>query len=302
MTAADDQTSQGGDDRSSVSIRSLGVVGAGTMGSGIAQVAATAGIEVVLVDQADAWLDRGLNTIADNLDGQVHKDRMTGEQRDAVLTRITGSTAMDDVAGCDLVIEAVNESFATKASVFTAIAEVVSPDAIVVSNTSSISITALAGTVPNPERVAGMHFFNPVQALKLVEVIRGIQTSDATLARVHDLAITMGKTAIDVTDSPGFVANRLLIPMLNEAVFCLTEGVAEAAAIDDAMKLGAAHPIGPLALADLIGLDVCLDIMETLHNDFGDDKYRPAPLLRQMVSAGRLGRKTGAGFHEYGEK
>lgn len=288
------------DERSHTSIQSLGVIGAGTMGSGIAQIAAAAGVEIVLVDQADAWLDRGLQTIADNLDGQVRKERLTDEQRDAVLTRITGSTAMDDIAGCDFVIEAVNESFATKASVFSAISDVVGPDAIIVSNTSSISITALAGTVPNGDRVAGMHFFNPVQVLKLVEVIRGIQTSDSTLERVHELATTMGKTAIDVTDSPGFVVNRLLIPMINEAVFCLAEGVADAAAIDDVMKLGAAHPIGPLALADLIGLDVCLDIMETLHNDFGDDKYRPAPLLRQMVAAGRLGKKSGVGFHDHG--
>ncbi len=287
------------DERSPESIQLLGVIGAGTMGSGIAQVAATAGIEVMLVDQADAWLDRGLVAIADHLDGQVRKERITEEQREAILVRISGSTSMDHVVDCDLVIEAVNESFATKASVFSAISDVVSPDAIIVSNTSSISITALAGTVPNPERVAGMHFFNPVQVLKLVEVIRGLQTSDNTLARVHSLARIMGKTAIDVADSPGFVANRLLIPMINEAVFCLAEGVADAAAIDDVMKLGAAHPIGPLALADLIGLDVCLDIMETLHNDFGDDKYRPAPLLRQMVSAGRLGKKAGTGFHDY---
>jgi len=297
MTNDDTASDTGG---SVDSIRTLGVIGAGTMGSGIAQIAATASIDVILVDQADAWLDRGLEGIADNLDGQVRKERLTDDQRDAVLTRITGSTVMDDISGCDLVIEAVNESFATKASVFSAISDVVSPDTIIVSNTSSISITALAGTVPNPGRVAGMHFFNPVQVLKLVEVIRGLQTSTVTLDRVHTLATTMGKTPVDVTDSPGFIANRLLIPMINEAVFCLAEGVADAPAIDDVMKLGAAHPIGPLALADLIGLDVCLDIMETLHNDFGDDKYRPAPLLRQMVAAGKLGRKSGAGFHDYG--
>jgi len=290
------------DDGSERAIQSLGVIGAGTMGSGITQVAATAGIEVMLVDQADAWLDRGLKAITDDLDRSVQKERMMDQQRDAILSRITGSTDMADIGGCDLVIEAVNESFATKAAVFSAIADVALPDAIIVSNTSSISITALAATVPNPERVAGMHFFNPVQVLKLVEVIRGIQTSDATRRRVHALAKVMGKTAIDVMDSPGFIANRLLIPMINEAVFCLAEGVADAGAIDDVMKLGAAHAIGPLALADLIGLDICLNIMETLHSDFGDDKYRPAPLLRQMVSAGRLGRKSGAGFHDYGEQ
>lgn len=297
-----DDDNSGNDERIPSTFQSIGVIGAGTMGSGIAQIAAAAGIEVILVDQADAWLDRGLETIAGNLDEQVRKERLTEDQRDAVLTRITGSTVMDDIAGCDLVIEAVNESFATKASVFSAIADALGPDAIMVSNTSSISITALAGTVPNPERVAGMHFFNPVQVLKLVEVIQGLQTSTGTLERVHNLATIIGKTSIDVTDSPGFVANRLLIPMINEAVFCLAEGVADADAIDDVMRLGAAHPIGPLALADLIGLDVCLDIMETLHNDFGDDKYRPAPLLRQMVAAGNLGKKSGTGFHDYGAK
>lgn len=299
---AEHRNGVGEDDESDGAVQSLGVIGAGTMGSGIAQVAAMAGIEVMLVDQADTWLDRGLKAIADDLDRSVQKERMTDQQRDAILSRITGSTAMADIAGCDLVIEAVNESFTTKASVFSAVADVVLPDAIIVSNTSSISITALAGTVPNPERVAGMHFFNPVQVLKLVEVIRGIETSDTTRERIRALATAMGKTAIDVTDSPGFVANRLLIPMINEAVFCLAEGVADAGAIDDVMKLGAAHPVGPLALADLIGLDICLNIMETLHHDFGDDKYRPAPLLRQMVLAGRLGRKSGAGFHQYGEQ
>lgn len=284
------------------SVRTLGVIGAGTMGSGIAQIAAAAGIEVVLVDQADAWLDRGLQAIAGNLDGQVRKERLAEDERDAVLARITGSTAVDAIFDCEFVIEAVNESFAAKASVFSAICDVVGPHVVIVSNTSSISITALAATVPNGDRVAGMHFFNPVHVLKLVEVIGGVQTSDSTLEQVRVLANTIGKTAIDVTDTPGFVANRLLIPMINEAVFCLAEGVASERAIDDVMQLGAAHPIGPLALADLIGLDVCLDIMETLHREFGDDKYRPAPLLRRMVAAGRLGRKAGAGFHDYGSE
>jgi 3-hydroxybutyryl-CoA dehydrogenase len=197
------------------------------------------------------------------------------------------------------VIEAVTESFATKAEVFGEVADITSPGTILASNTSSISISAIAATVPDPERVAGMHFFNPVPVLSLVEAVRGLQTSDDTLATITDVAKQMGKTPIEVKDAPGFVANRLVMPMINEAVFCLDEGVATAESIDAVMKLGMAHPMGPLALADLIGLDVCLSIMDVLHDDFGDDKYRPAPLLRRMVAAGRLGRKSGRGFHTY---
>jgi 3-hydroxybutyryl-CoA dehydrogenase len=282
-------------------ISRIGIVGAGTMGSGIAQIAAQSGFDVVLIDQSESWLDRGLATISGNLDRLVSKEQMTGVRRNAILTRIEGSIRIDHVSLCDLVIEAVNESLPTKTEVFASVSDIVDPDVILVSNTSSISITALAGSVPNPGRVAGMHFFNPVPVMKLVEVISGLQTSDKTIASVTELAEQFGKTPVSVADAPGFVANRILLPMINEAVFCLAEGVASASDIDTVMKLGAAHPMGPLALADLIGLDVCLSILEVLHREFGDDKYRPAPMLRQMVSAGRLGRKSGIGFHDYGD-
>lgn len=286
-------------ERESSWIRRVGVVGAGTMGSGIGQVIADAGLDVVLIDQSESWLDRGLATIAGNLDRLVAKERLTDERRDAILMRIDGSTDLGYLSPCDLVIEAVNESLPTKTEVFASVSEIVLPDTILVSNTSSISITALAGSVPNPERVAGMHFFNPVPVMKLIEVIRGLQTSEETIGIVTELAERVGKTPVIVADAPGFVANRILLPMINEAVFCLSEGIASASDIDTVMKLGASHPMGPLALADLIGLDVCLSILEVLHREFGDDKYRPAPMWRQLVSAGRLGRKSGIGFHEY---
>jgi 3-hydroxybutyryl-CoA dehydrogenase len=282
-------------------IARIGVIGAGTMGAGIAQVAATAGLDVMLVDVADEWVDRGLATIARGLDSAVDRGRVTSDERDDILSRIEGSTRTEHVSDCDLVIEVVTESLAVKQSVLRDVVDVVSPDTIIASNTSSISITALAASVSHPERVIGMHFFNPVPVLKLVEVIRGLQTSDETVARVRDLAVRLGKTPIDVADSPGFVVNRLLIPMINEAIFGLAEGLASAEDIDASMQLGAAHPMGPLALADLIGLDVCLHIMDVLHREFGDDKYRPAPLLRKMVAAGQLGRKSGRGFHVYPE-
>lgn len=294
-----DSGGQGDRDGAAARIGTIGVVGAGTMGGGIAQIAARGGLNVVLIDQSESWLDRGLAAITADLDRLVAKERMTAERRDAILSRIEGSTTFDHLSSCDLVIEAVNESLPTKTEVFASVSEIVEPNVILVSNTSSISITALAGSVPNPERVAGMHFFNPVPVMKLVEVIRGLQTSDETVATVTDLAERIGKTPVPVADAPGFVANRILLPMINEAVFCLAEGVASAEDIDTVMRLGASHPMGPLALADLIGLDVCLGILEVLHAEFGD-KYRPAPMLRQMVAAGRLGRKSGAGFHDYG--
>ena len=280
-------------------ISTIGVVGAGTMGSGIAQVAAQAGFDVVLIEQAEEWLDRGLATIASGYDRLVSKDRLTAEDRDAALSRIEGATSVGYLSNCELVIEAVNESFATKADVLGQVAEVTEPDTILASNTSSISISALAAMVANPGRVVGMHFFNPVPVLTLVELVRGLDTSDETVAIAHRVAERMGKMPLEVQDSPGFISNRVLMPMINEAVFCFQEGIASAEAIDGIMTLGMAHPMGPLALADLIGLDVCLNIMDVLHQDFADSKYRPAPLLRRMVAAGRLGRKSGRGFYAY---
>jgi len=280
-------------------IARVGVVGAGTMGAGIAQVMAAAGLAVTLVDQAEDFVAKGIATITSGLDRQVAKGRLDAGERDAILGRIGTSTNTADLAGADLAIEVVPERFEIKRDVLRGIAQAVGAGAIIASNTSSISITALAALVERPERVIGMHFFNPVPVLALVEVIRGLQTSDETVAQTMALATRIGKTPVEVADAPGFVANRLLLPMINEAVFALAEGVASAGDIDTVMKLGAAHPMGPLALADLIGLDVCLGIMEVLQAQFGDDKYRPAPLLRQMVAAGRLGRKSGRGFHDY---
>ena len=280
----------------------IGVVGAGTMGAGIAGVAAAGGYDVILVDKAEDFLDRGLARITRYLDRLVEGGRLTPENRDTILSRIEGTTKLEHLAGCDLVIEAVPEDHDTKVEVFRKIAEVVADDAIIASNTSSLSITDLGHCIDHPERVVGMHFFNPVPRMKLVEVVAGRQTSEETVAFVVATAMQMGKTPVEVADAPGFVANRLLIPMINEAVFCLTEGIATAEDIDTIMKLGAGHPMGPLELADLIGLDVVLNIMEVLHREFGDDKYRPAPRLRQMVAAGQLGRKTGEGFYTYPEE
>jgi 3-hydroxybutyryl-CoA dehydrogenase len=283
-------------------MKTIGIVGAGTMGAGIAQVAATVGLDVILIDQADSWVQRGLDILTANLDRQVEKGRLTDADRDATLSRIEGSTDYERLDQAELVVEAVNEQFEIKRDVLKQVAAVVEDNTIIASNTSSISITAMAGLVPGPERVVGMHFFNPVPVLKLVEVIRGLQTSDETVVATIALAEKMGKTPVELRDAPGFVANRLLIPMINEAVFTLADGVATAEAIDQVMQLGAAHPMGPLALADMIGLDVCLGIMEVLHKDIGDDKYRPAPLLRNMVAAGQLGRKSGQGFFRYDTK
>lgn len=277
----------------------IGVVGAGTMGCGIAQVASQSGYNVVLVDMSDKMLDSARTRITRELDRLVEKERLSSTNRDEILSRIEGTTDIGLVSNCELVIEAVTEAREVKTDVFKKIAEAVDNDTIIASNTSSLSITELSHCVSHPERVVGMHFFNPVTRLKLVEVVPGRLTSDETVAVAVATAMQMGKTPVEVGDSPGFVANRLMIPMINEAVFTLNEGVASADDIDAVMQLGASHPMGPLALADLIGLDVCLSIMEALHHAFGDDKYRPAPLLRQMVSGGQLGRKSGSGFYSY---
>ncbi|HLT47189.1 MAG TPA: 3-hydroxybutyryl-CoA dehydrogenase [Rubricoccaceae bacterium] len=280
----------------------VSVIGAGTMGNGIAHVFAQHGHEVTLVDVDEARLDGALATIARNLDRQVKKELLTEEEREATLARITGGTDLaTGVAEADLVVEAATENPKVKAEIFRRMDEAAPRGAILASNTSSISITEIAAATTRPAQVVGMHFFNPVPVMKLVEVVRGLATSDETFAAVRDLAEALGKTPVEVNDYPGFVSNRVLMPMINEAVYCVMEGVAEPEAIDTVMRLGMAHPMGPLTLADFIGLDVCLSIMEVLHRELGDSKYRPCPLLRKMVAAGRLGRKSGQGFYEYGQ-
>ncbi|HEX2643037.1 MAG TPA: 3-hydroxybutyryl-CoA dehydrogenase [Thermoanaerobaculia bacterium] len=281
-------------------IQTIGVVGAGTMGHGIAQVAAASGYDVVLVDAAPAALERGVGAIGKSLAKLVEKGKLSAEDRDGALARLRPEGQLDALAAADLVVEAVVERLEVKQSVLGELDRICKPEAILSSNTSSISITKLAGATKRPEKIIGMHFMNPVPLMQLIEVIRGLATSQATYDAVEAASRRMGKTPVEVHDAPGFVSNRVLMPMINEAIFCLYEGVGKPEAIDAVMKMGMNHPMGPLALADLIGLDVCLDILRVLHQGFGDPKYRPCPLLIKMVDAGHLGRKSGRGFYEYG--
>jgi 3-hydroxybutyryl-CoA dehydrogenase len=280
-------------------IAKVGVIGAGTMGHGIAQACAVSGIGVVLVDVAEAAMLRGLSAVATSLDRLVKKDKLAAAAKDAALKRIHGTTDYAALKECDLVIEAATENEALKLEILRKVDSVAKPAALIATNTSSISITKLAAATGRPAQFLGMHFFNPVPLMALVELVRGLQTADATVAAVEIFSKQLGKTPIVVKNSPGFVVNRLLCPMINEAVFVLQEGLASAEEIDNGMKLGCNHPIGPLALADMVGLDVMLAVMEVFTRDFNDPKYRPAPLLREMVAAGYLGRKSGRGFHHY---
>jgi 3-hydroxybutyryl-CoA dehydrogenase len=279
----------------------VSVIGAGTMGNGIAHVFAQHDHEVALLDVDRGRLDAALQTIGANLGRQVKKELLTEEEKEKTLARITGGTDLAEGVGeADLVVEAATENPVVKAQLFREVDDHAPDGAILATNTSSISITQIAAETGRPAQVIGMHFFNPVPVMKLVEVVRGLETSDATFETIRDLAERLGKTPVEVNDYPGFVSNRILMPMINEAVYCVMEGVAEPEAVDTVMRLGMAHPMGPLTLADFIGLDVCLAIMEVLHRELGDAKYRPCPLLRKMVAAGRLGRKSGRGFYEYG--
>lgn len=280
-------------------IKNVGVIGAGTMGNGIAHVFAKSGYNVTLVDVDQKFLDRGLATIGKNLEREVSKAKITGEQRDAALKCITATTDRKQLASCDLIVEAASERFEIKTELFRDLDAMCRPDIILASNTSSISITKLAAVTKRPDKVIGMHFFNPVPMMKLVEVIRGLATSNETYATVKALAEKLEKTPVEVNDAPGFVSNRVLMPLLNEAMYAVMEGVATPEAVDEVFKLGMAHPMGPLTLADFIGLDVCLDIMRVMLAGLGDPKYRPCPLLIKMVDAGWLGRKSGRGFYKY---
>jgi 3-hydroxybutyryl-CoA dehydrogenase len=281
------------------SIQTVGVIGAGQMGNGIAQVAAATDYKVMLFDISQEPLDRGMKTISSSCDRLIKKTLMTEEQKKQLLSKIHVTTKMSDLAPCEIAIEAATENIDLKLKIFKELSGILSPDAILASNTSSISITKIASVTKRPENVVGMHFMNPVPLMKLVEGIRGLQTSSDTFERVRGLAEKMGKTFLEGRDMPGFIVNRILMPMINEAIYALYESIAQPIAIDEAMKLGTNQPMGPLALADFIGLDTCLAIMKVLHDGLGDSKYRPCPLLVKYVEAGWLGRKTGRGFHNY---
>jgi 3-hydroxybutyryl-CoA dehydrogenase len=285
----------------SAAVKKVVVVGGGTMGNGIAQVFATCGFDVELVDAKPEFVERAIGAIGKSLDRVAKKQEWPADKAPGILKRIHGGTSLDVAKGADLVIEAVTEDFAVKKQIFLTLDSVAPANCILASNTSSISITEIAAVTKRPEQVIGMHFMNPVPVMQLVEIIRGLATTDATYALTEDLSKRLGKTPVEVNDYPGFVANRILMPMINEACYTLMEGVATRESIDTVMKLGMNHPMGPLALADLIGLDTCLSIMEVLHEGLGDSKYRPCPLLRKMVKAGYLGRKSGRGFHDYRE-
>ena len=282
-----------------MSVRTIGVIGAGAMGSGISEIAAIAGVNVILIDINDAALAKGLETIGGNLARQVAKSKITDAEKETALGLIHGTTTFEELKPAAIVIEAANEEFSLKVNILKQLDALVGTETIIATNTSSISITKLASAISHPHRLIGMHFFNPVTVMTLVEIVRGLQTSDATHDAIEALALELGKTPITVKSGPGFVVNRILLPMINEAFFVLAEGDTNPTDIDLGMKLGCNHPIGPLALADLIGLDVLLAVLQTIHDEFADSKYRPCPLLREMVAAGYLGRKTGRGVYRY---
>ena len=283
-------------------IETVGIIGAGTMGNGIAQICAAAGVPVVMVDISDTAVQRGLATVGSSLERLVKREKMTAADREAAMGRINGTTDKSKLTSCDLVIEAATENEGLKLKILKDLSATLDPRALIATNTSSISITRLATATDRPDRFIGMHFFNPVPVMALVELIRGLQTSDSTVALAEGFAKRIGKVAITAKNSPGFAVNRILCPMINEAIFALQEGIATAEEIDAGMKLGCNHPIGPLALADLIGLDTMLSVMEVFYKGFNDPKYRAAPLLQEMVDAGYLGRKSGKGFFDYGKQ
>jgi 3-hydroxybutyryl-CoA dehydrogenase len=282
-----------------MSINTIMVVGAGQMGGGIAQVAAQSGLQVILSDINDEFVQKGIAAISKRLARNLEKGKITEQEMQTIIGRISSSVSFDDAVKADFVVEAASENMAVKTTIFQALDKAARPEVVLATNTSSLPITEIAAVTSRPEQVIGMHFMNPVPVMALVEVIRGIATTDETFKIVESLATAMGKTPVEVNDSPGFIANRVLLPMINEAIFCVYEGVGTAEAVDQVMKLGANHPMGPLALADLIGLDTCLSIMEVLNEGFADSKYRPCPLLRKMVKAGWLGKKSGKGFYDY---